>query len=458
MSNQLSALEILFPNVNETILQTTLNSANGDVEMASNMILSEQEAISQMREKGQELSESDFESSPTLPSCPSSEGGNGRGRPESQKGAVNLKKRLYRPVHSFQKLENTGSTSAPLSQKKVWATSGDHVREIVSYTDVSSATAHAAFYKRSLDPARAVVDIIYHYEEYLSELEKSRSETTSAASQHGVENPMTKVGGRVQSSQGLAHSKQTNFDAKESTQTEGKQNTSVPAPQTSDTDYQNLEDELNELKTIVTSNPLLKAVSPYFLKTALRFYRGDVLRTTVVAAYIIENNCAQYTFIDASANTIPNENHESKLKSKSPVIPSDVGLHNHLLAPNSFASDANYEKALRICETMFETYTADLHGFLPHEAVLIAQTCLKRWWDEESNLRELNAHRINLIKAQNVASFKIITGRGLHSLGGISKVRIKIKRFLEESSYAYIEEASFFIIEGKRTVVLPKKR
>lgn len=87
---------------------------------------------------------------------------------------------------------------------------------------------------------------------------------------------------------------------------------------------------------------------------------------------------------------------------------------------------------------------------MPYEAELIAERCLNVWWTKELALREMNGQRLNQIKAINLAPFKIITGRGLHSVGGVSKVRIKVKKFLDTCLYSYTEEASYFIVEGKK--------
>ena len=101
---------------------------------------------------------------------------------------------------------------------------------------------------------------------------------------------------------------------------------------------------------------------------------------------------------------------------------------------------------------LFETYSLDFHGFLPSTAVELLKKALEIWWGEELSEREMNAKRsITNNKALYVKPLTVITGRGMHSVGGISKVRVQVKKYLTSNNYIFWEEPSFFTIEGKKS-------
>ncbi|SCU92226.1 LAFA_0F08922g1_1 [Lachancea sp. 'fantastica'] len=444
MSEQTSTLASLFPDVSEQVLTKTLESANGDVEMASNMILSEQDSLSQLRNVA-EISELDFEK---------------HNEPSKQdKGAVNLKKRLYRRVHSFDDIKRPNDKAKACSQNQFWSSTQEQIRSVVDLTAVPHKIGQTAFYKKSLNAGRAAIDIVSHYDDYLAEFHKSRSPIPPPVSAQPA-----RVGGRVQSAQGLAHQKEAKTGFQEQSKPSGSdQSSTAPYPRNVAT-AQELLKASRELEAIVASNPVLKAISPQFFKLALEFYGADVARTTTLAAFIIENDCSRYTFTDTttsfvSAGTLSPRSHKTSSVINPAAQPGPEGELGAVVPESeSFSSDNSYNQALQIFEAIFQTHTADLHGFYPQEAKQIAQNCLTAWWSRETSLREMNAHRPNLIKALNVAPLKIITGRGIHSLGGVSKVKIQIKKLLDSENYVYTEEPSYFIVDGRRTQVRSRKR
>ncbi|CEP60905.1 Cue2p LALA0_S02e02344g [Lachancea lanzarotensis] len=443
MSEQTSMLASLFPDVNEEILIKTLESAHGDVEMATNMILSEQESLSQMRNVA-EISEMDFEKQNEAD--------------KQHNGAVNLKKRLYRRVHAFDYTQPKDKAKT-FAQNPVWSSTQDQIRNILELTDVSFKIAQTAFYKKSRSVGRAVIDIISHFDGYYSaEFQSSRVPAPPPASSQTA-----RVGGRVQSAQGLAHQKAANSVFKNRTMTQDSDKESTTTSPTRNVSAQELSEASRELETIVASNPVLKAISPGFFKSALGFFGGDVVRTTAVAAFIIENDCSKFTFTDTttkpvSAATSSPHTLQKMITGSSTIAQTVTESDGGLFTSDAFTSDDSYNQALQIFESIFQTHTADLHGFYPQEARQIAQKCLTAWWNHETGLREMNTHRPNLIKALNIAPLKIITGRGIHSRGGISKVKIQIKKLLDGEDYVYTEEPSYFIVDGRRTQSRSRKR
>ncbi|SCU94763.1 LADA_0G11012g1_1 [Lachancea dasiensis] len=459
MSEAISSLVVLFPNVNESVLEKTLESANGDVGVACNMILSEQEALCHSNED--ELTN---EVLPVEAETKDSRKTENTSRSPNL-GPVNLKKRLYRPIHSFEKLQPTGCLSNKAANTKAWNASADHIREIVEHTDVPKNIAQIAYHKQALNPARAIIDIIYHFSSHVFRVEAPTSQSGGPESTTAY--PSTSilgVGGRVQSTRGLAHRKDMNFGFKERSNEQGDEAHNRLDTKELDKDKGDSESLIRasyELNLTIASNPPLKAINPLFWKTALRFYRGDILRTTLVGSYILNNNSSQYTFIDAVAKQtssgFPESTTGTKKNVTSKLRPPSSTSDKQSISQSSFDTKDKYARALQIFDDLFNTHSADLHGFYPQEAKAVAQACLETWWEEEISLREINADRARLIRAQNIAPIKIITGRGLHSVGGISKVRNTIKSFLDQYNYVYTEEASYFVVEGRRTVKLPTR-
>ncbi|CUS20621.1 LAQU0S01e10792g1_1 [Lachancea quebecensis] len=450
----LAPLVELFPGVSENKLRDTLKSAGGDAQIACSMILSEQETLHQMAEKSlsnissdsaeAEVRENRHAQTFSEQSCLD------KNHTNIRKGTVNLKKRIWRPVHSFTKdqssrLELDQATSA---KPNAWVSATDSIQDIIYYTKVTPKTAQKAFYKKTLNSARAIIDIICHYDEYAEDISGFRQPDDKLLEYRTPQRGIAKAGGRVQSSTGFAHKKKpvgTVLSA------EWNEPATFSPRSENNYKYDSSSSEAKELNSIITSNPSLRAINPSFSKRALEFYEGDVEWTMLTLIFIFEKSCAQYTFMDVSSKApSPNSLKNISKVSKDLVKPRGVVAEAVRFDPSCFASDENYDRALLILDGIFTLYTADLHGFLPYEAELVAERCLDVWWKKELAMREMNGQRLNQIKAINLAPFKIITGRGLHSVGGVSKVRIKVKKFLDTGLYAYAEEASYFVVEGKK--------
>lgn len=453
-SQDLALLAELFPSVNENKLRGTLKSAGGDAQVACSMILSEQETLNQMA-KNSLSNDTDGRSEgegmgSRHAKALSEENFPDENHTKARKGAVNLKKRMWRPIHSFTKGQSSRLEldQAAAVHSNAWVSATGSIQDIIHYTNAAPKAAQKAFYKKTLNSARAIIDIIYHYDEYAEDINGSRLPGDNEPEYGTPQRDFMKAGGRVQSPTGFAHKKKPVglvFSA-------DQERATIFSPRSEENyKYDSSSLEAKELNSIITNNPSLRAISPSFSKRALEFYEGDVERTTLTLIFIIEKNCAQYTFVDA-ASKAPSLNSQKNLSkvNKGSVKPRRMGAEIGGLDPSCFASDENYDRALLIIDNILTMYTADLHGFLPYEAELIAERCLNVWWTKELALREMNGQRLNQIKAINLAPFKIITGRGLHSVGGVSKVRIKVKKFLDTCLYSYTEEASYFIVEGKK--------
>lgn len=75
---------------------------------------------------------------------------------------------------------------------------------------------------------------------------------------------------------------------------------------------------------------------------------------------------------------------------------------------------------------------------------------IDHWWSDELYHRENNGGKLHLTKANHVGPLKVITGRGIHSAGGIPKVKNAVIRYLDTHKYLYDDNASAFIVKGKK--------
>lgn len=434
MADNITIVKDLFPKFSDEKIQDALDSAQGDVNTACTMLLSEQEAINSMNCSTETPEKMDSLESPGMRFTKSS--------------PVNLRTRLKKPALSFGSPKSSRLNLQEIdSKEKVWAASSNEINKIIQLTNVSEKMARNAYYLNSFNSAKAVIDLIIEFDKYVTRYgfdDLNWHQTTTPQN-------LTNLGGKVQSGQGPAHLK-TRQSKSETNEKSVRFKLSKPSSQkhTSNYKYDEWSSEAQELKNLVSSNDSLRSISPDFLKASLEFFEGDVIKTIIVAQHIIQSGSTKSTFLNLSSSRKSEEqditnNIGLSLPQKKVATKNDGGL-----AKPMFLSDQNYTKTANTPRSIHTRPSIDLHGYFPDEAVITAEACLDEWWNEELHERELNKQNLKQIKAMNVPAFKITTGRGLHSVGGYSKVRQRIKMFLDANSYVYIEEPSFFVIEGRR--------
>jgi hypothetical protein len=93
----------------------------------------------------------------------------------------------------------------------------------------------------------------------------------------------------------------------------------------------------------------------------------------------------------------------------------------------------------------------DLHSLRLTTALQVTRRALKEWWDEEIRLREQegNLNRYGS-EARFVDPIKVITGRGIHSTGGVSVIRRQVQYLLHTSNFIYIESVGHFVVRGHK--------
>lgn len=96
------------------------------------------------------------------------------------------------------------------------------------------------------------------------------------------------------------------------------------------------------------------------------------------------------------------------------------------------------------------TSVIDLHELTVSQARSLCEKFVNDWWNEELRERELNGNSSKISKTIYLQPITIATGRGLHSAGGIPKIRIAIAKYLDSAGYRYTETGSTIIVSGKR--------
>lgn len=98
------------------------------------------------------------------------------------------------------------------------------------------------------------------------------------------------------------------------------------------------------------------------------------------------------------------------------------------------------------------TFKIDLHALTVRNALQALNSCLNYWWDQEMHLRNVENTKFDFTGLRHVDPFVIITGRGLHSAGGIPKVKNATVTFLRQNGFKFEENTSIITVLGKRKV------
>lgn len=225
--------------------------------------------------------------------------------------------------------------------------------------------------------------------------------------------------------------------------------------------YFKLLPEARELASIHTANPQLRDhYHPEFMATALVFFRGNVDAVMLlcmaalgddVAADINTRFCLDAPGVSASPAPLM----AAALKTRVPLQPRAKPQANTVMTRHY----DNYQRhqTLRLPADAAAALaqfrrggTLDLHGLLLQPAMLIARTALAEWWLSELKARETQGelHKFGA-RAQFAGLVNIVTGRGLHSAGGVLVIRRGIANLLKIGRYTYDEEAGSFEVTGK---------
>lgn len=245
--------------------------------------------------------------------------------------------------------------------------------------------------------------------------------------------------------------------------------------------------EAIELKDTYNLNPELQTRFTWnFMAKTLEFFQGSPDLVLPVMTGLIDHNLAQSVsarFAVISKRKQPTQltkEEKAQIQLSLPVpepqmqtmpktFAAAANEHRHLqwslVSGNSNkalvgASFANYkqqqqssipEDARNQLERARNGQLLDLHGFTVGVASTITRLALNIWWAKERQCREEQGqlHKYGL-QAVFVSPLSVITGRGLHSAGGVPVVRMAVQRLLKMGNYVYDERVGAFVVEGKR--------
>ncbi|CCF57989.1 hypothetical protein KAFR_0D03410 [Kazachstania africana CBS 2517] len=403
--HELSLLREMFPESSIASLNNALASANNDLELALSILLSES------NQDEEEFLHKDplIELYDILPELQ---------HDVIRKYYTQNNESVPETIDALLNQQNHGENS---NKNNAWHTK-PKLEEIIHFTNVDDSVARKLFFKNSMNVIATIVYII------------NNKINVNLVENKTIAKPVQgqKIGGRVQFGHGLAHAA---FPAstKPNCQPKPYSNENVKC----NFIYNEQAPEVIELNKMLNENLEIREINPHFLKNCLDYYNGNLTKVLDLAILIIDKKATKLTynqkklFEDGFQIVEPRKsrrvyNHtNSRL---SPVSKNDVQLENKI----------------------FETYTLDFHGYLPQQAVSELDKALNIWWDYEMSQRELNSKNLNGTNACCVKSLRVITGRGLHSLNGISKVRQKVQKHIDSLNFVYWEEPSYFIIYGKK--------
>ena len=357
------------------------------------------------------------------------------------------------------------------STKNSWSLFREHVSLILKYTQVDERTARQYYYKHFFHPIPTIVAII-HEQKRVKAIDRN---VTVNETKTKTKNRAKHNFSRVQSQRGFAYTRghiplrYTATATTTSSSSTVKNHHSQTSPVTTKPGnveskqlyvYSDSDPKLKALRELVRSSPNLSGINPAFLRDALTYYRGDTEKTLDLCCLLAEQNGIKYSFLfdtpDGVGHRLEEHTHSNLTVTTSrpptPSTPSKGSKHGKTAETLGISKHreaiVSNERQLR---DLFNTYKLDFHGYLPQEAESILRLALERWWNEEIMLRERNTIRLNLIEVRFVQPLIVITGRGIHSVGGVSKVRIQVKKLLENEMFVFDERPSFFTVYGKKS-------
>ena len=347
------------------------------------------------------------------------------------------------------------------STKNSWDLLREHVSLILRYTQVDERTARQYYYKHFFHPLPTIVAIIHEQKR----VELADGNETKTVTKNRAKHNFS----RVQSQRGFAYTR-GHIPSRYSATATATTTVRHPHSQTLPTSrkprdvepkqlyvYSDNDPKTKALRELVRSSPKLSGINPTFLRDALTYYKGDTEKTLDLCCLLAEQDGIKYSFLldtpDGAGHSLEEHSHSNlTVVNSRPSTPPQKGSR-HRKSTEILGTSKHHETIAndRQLRDLFNTYKLDFHGYLPQEAVSILQIALEKWWDKEITLRERNTIKLNLIEVCCVQPLIVITGRGIHSVGGVSKVRIQVKKLLENELFVFDERPSFFTVYGKKS-------
>ncbi|KAL6451305.1 CUE2 Ubiquitin-binding protein CUE2 [Candida maltosa Xu316] len=205
--------------------------------------------------------------------------------------------------------------------------------------------------------------------------------------------------------------------------------------------YSPISKEAKELWEIAASNQQVKNANKNLLTKALEFFQGNVFKVIELVSELSSNQ--QSSYIKPTIKFVPKVEND-------PYILVKTKFTNYANKRSSKAVLGGSPLEQNRFYQFIDSGEVDLHGFKLTEAIRLTRLVLQHWWDEELKNRELNGHFDKYGDKASIGPVGIITGRGIHSAGGIPILKRYVKDYLQTHSYIFNEQIGRFEVTGKR--------
>ncbi|CAK7895295.1 hypothetical protein CAAN1_02S07602 [[Candida] anglica] len=219
--------------------------------------------------------------------------------------------------------------------------------------------------------------------------------------------------------------------------------------------------EAQELKEIYLGNEEFREMSEVFFRKALVLFKGDCTRAITLAMEFVTAGESDLSFNYYTEAATSNDKvidysvlGKKSRKPQSALLGSKITLGHTPKKVTS--SSANQPKktstVMHGSVTSSKKGVLDLHNYLVPEATALVRQALDEWWGQEQEKRILDGR---FDKFGSDASFvdplTIVTGRGIHSQGGVAKIRPSVYKILIQNGYIFEESASLYVVTGKKS-------
>lgn len=460
----MDALKELFPNVDEQKLHLILDSAQGDLELATSMLLSE---LSYDNDQSNSLNDTDGQQDhleEVKQMFPDMDSATVEEVFKQEKAMVpnvitHLLNLEYLKNESIQDdVENPSEHVQEDFTPSPWNnTKGDvgKVSSLLNWPENNSLVIQQ-YQENHFNPRRTIISMI------MNDIHPKHDTTTPAVtvSKHKF--------GRVQANRSFAH--RTNQDSvKQSLPSLLNFNASNNSNNANVSSSEKVLTSYNEFLSVIKQDKECQGINPQFVSKLFQYFQepeSNLKKSDITTSKTNLQNCFQvlsYVLDDPNGialtfnrstnvdekgwNVVTNKRNKNKIT----INNNNNTYSTYKNDKNKYGPSTNYPgDAVSSVSDVFHGFKLDFHGYTPQQAVNTLNRVVTSWWDEELKQRELNKINLHQQKVARLEHLKVITGRGIHSIGGRSPVRFQVKRYLDLNGYLYHEEPSYFEIYGKK--------
>lgn len=199
-----------------------------------------------------------------------------------------------------------------------------------------------------------------------------------------------------------------------------------------------------ELINFFNSNIPVQEIGYEFLVKLHEYFEGDLVKVVSLCQYVIDNDIAY--MIPKLMNKVE---YKPEIKLKKPEITKIFDTDSNKVSALTNASrNTNNNDEL---ESFILTGKLDLHGLNLAHALQLTRQVLNYWWNKELDSR-INEGRLTRYgsKAEFAGTVEIVTGRGIHSVNGVSILKQEVSKYLTRNNYLFNEGVGKFEVYGRK--------